>query len=131
MKKKTQWVSLLRLQNCSNETLTASSATTNLPTSPSIATAHALSQRHHQHPSHRACQQALSANIELPKAHARASQHPRVFKPRPTEWKPKRAAKRERFQKRILGTGDRLCHYLNNTITFFRVFITNFNTALP
>ena len=42
-----------------NETLTASSATTNLPTSPSIATAHALSQRHHQRPSHRACQQAL------------------------------------------------------------------------
>ena len=83
-----------------NETLTASSAATNLPTSPSIATAHALSQRHHQRPSHRACQQALSANNELPKAHARASQHPHVFNPRPTEWKPKRAAKSERFQVR-------------------------------
>ena len=45
-----------------NETLTASSATTTLPTSPSIATAHALSQRHHQRPLHRACQQAPSAN---------------------------------------------------------------------
>ena len=66
-----------------NEALTASSAPTNLPTSPSIATAHALMQCHHQRPSHRACQQALSANNELPKAHARASQHPRVFKPRP------------------------------------------------
>ena len=50
-----------------NETLTALSATSNLPTSPSIATAHALSQRHHQRPSHRACQQALSANNELPR----------------------------------------------------------------
>ena len=48
-----------------NETLTAPSATTNLPTSPSIATAHALSQHHHQRPSHRACQHALSANNEL------------------------------------------------------------------
>ena len=84
-----------------NEMLTAPSATTNLPTSPSIATAHALSQHHHQRPSHRACQHALSANNELPKAHARASQQPRVFKPRPTTWKPKRAAKRERFQKRM------------------------------
>ena len=77
-----------------NETLTAPSATTNLPTSPSIATAHAFSQHHHQLPSHRACQHALSANNELPKAHARASPQPRVFKPRPTAWKPKRAAKR-------------------------------------
>ena len=84
-----------------NETLTASSATTNLPTSPSITTTHALSQHHHQRPSRRACQQALSANNELPKAHARVSQHPRVFKPRSSEWKPKRAAKRERFQKRM------------------------------
>ena len=48
-------------------TLTAPSATTNLPTSPSIATAHALSQRHHQRPSHRACREALSANNELPR----------------------------------------------------------------
>ena len=38
---------------------------------------------------------------ELPKAHARVSQHPCVFKPRPTEWKPKQAAKRERFQMRM------------------------------
>ena len=38
-----------------NETLTTLSAPTNFPTSPSIATAHALSQRHHQRPSHRAC----------------------------------------------------------------------------
>ena len=64
-----------------NETLTAPSATTNLPTSPSIATAHALSQRHHQRPLHRACQEALSANNELPKAHDRPSQHPRVLLP--------------------------------------------------
>ena len=84
-----------------NETLTAPSAPTNLPTSPSIATAHALSQRHHQRPSHRACREALFANNELPKAYDRPSQHPRVFKPRSTGWKPKRAAKRDRFQKRM------------------------------
>ena len=50
-----------------NDTLTASSATTNLPPSPSIATAHALSQRHHQRPSPRDRQQLPSANNELPK----------------------------------------------------------------
>ena len=49
-----------------NETLTAPSARTNLPTSPTIATAHALSHRHHQRPSYCACQQDLSANNELP-----------------------------------------------------------------
>ena len=48
-----------------NETLTAPSTTTNLPTSPSITTAHVLSKRHHQRPSHRACQDALSTNNEL------------------------------------------------------------------
>ena len=84
-----------------NETLTAPSATTNLPTSPSVTTAHVLSQRHQQRPSHRAYQEALSANKELPKAHDHPSQHPRVFKPRPTGWKPKRAAKRDRFHKRM------------------------------
>ena len=84
-----------------NGTLIAPSTTTNLPTSPSITTAHVLSKRHHQRPSHRACQEALSANNELLKAHDCPSQHPRVFKPRPTGWKPKRAAKRDRFQKRM------------------------------
>ena len=92
---------LIAAAELANETLTAPSATTNLPTSPSIVTAHALSQRHHQRPSHRACREAPSANNELPKAHDRPSQHPRVFKPRPTGWKPKRSAKCDRFQKRM------------------------------
>ena len=92
---------LIAAAELTNETLTAPSATTNLPTSPSITTAHVLSQRRHQRPSHRARQEALSANNELPKAHARPSRHPRVFQPRPTGWKPKRAAKRYCFQKRM------------------------------
>ena len=92
---------LLAAAELANEPLTAPSATTNLPTSPSITTAHVLSTRHHQRPSHRAYQEALSANNELPKAHDRPSQHPRVFQPRPTGWKPKRTAKRDRFQKRM------------------------------
>ena len=92
---------LIAAAELDNATLPAPSAATNLPTSHSIRTAHVPSQRHHHRPSPRACQKALSANNELQKAHARASQHPRVFKPRPTGWKPKRAAKRERFQKRM------------------------------
>ena len=92
---------LIAAAELDNATLPAPSAATNLPTSPSITTAHVPSQRHRHRPSPRTGQKALSANNELPKAHARASQHPRVFKPRPTGWKPKRAAKRERFQKRM------------------------------
>ena len=54
---------LIATAELANEPLTAPSATTNLPTSPSITTAHVLSTRHHQRPSHRAYQEALSANI--------------------------------------------------------------------
>ena len=66
-----------------------------------LSTAHVLATHHHQRPSHQAYQEALSANNELPKAHDHPSQHPRVFQLRPTGWKPKRAAKRDRFQKRM------------------------------
>ena len=92
---------LLAAAQLANEPLAAPSATTNLPTSPSITTAHILSTRHHQRPLHRAYQEALSANNKLPKAHDRPSQHPRVFQSRPTGWKPKGAAKRDHFQKRM------------------------------
>ena len=88
---------LIAAAELANETLTAPSETTNSPTSPSLTTAHVLPQRHQQRPSHRACQEALSHIFGLP---ARPSRHPRVFQPRPTGWKPKRAAKRDRFQKR-------------------------------
>ena len=56
---------LIAAAELANAPLTAPSATTNLPTSPSITTAHVLSTRHHQRPSHRAYQEALSANNEL------------------------------------------------------------------
>ena len=56
---------LIAAAELANEALPAPSATTNLPTSPSIATAHTLSQRHHQCSSHRACREALSANNEF------------------------------------------------------------------
>ena len=91
---------LIAAAELANETLTAPSETTNSPTSPSLTTAHVLPQRHQQRPSHRACQEALSHIFGLPKVHARPSRHPRVFQPRPTGWKPKRAAKRDHFQKR-------------------------------
>ena len=116
---------LIAAVELANETLTAPSATTNLPTSPSITTVHVLSQRRHQCPSHRACQEALSANNELPKAHGRPSRHPRVFKP-------KRAAKRDRFQKRMRHDRDthRTTH-ISQPRTSLQVFRTPWRPSAP
>ena len=122
---------LIAAAELANETLTAPSATTNLPTSPSITTAHVLSQCHHQCPSPRACQEALSANNGLPKTHARPS-HPCVFKPRPTGWKPKQAAKRDRFQKRMHHYHDthRTTH-ISQPRTSLQVFRTPWRPSAP
>ena len=101
MKRKTQWVSLLLLWNwpMNNSPLRPQQPTCPhlLPSQPPMFFPHATINVLHIELIKKLYLQIMSS----PRLHDCPSQHPRVFQPRPTGWKPKRAAKRDRFQKRM------------------------------